>query len=117
MPKTAQIKWLVKQFRLNESEVQERDPELQREELKALLKFSDVISIKGYGKTNLVSHSIILEPGSVPIKMRHRPLNPVMEGSLRKQIDKWMSQGVIEKADSPWSFPLVPVPKKNSDVI
>ena len=28
-----------------------------------------------------------------------------------------MSQGVLEEAYSPWSFPLVPVPKKNSDAI
>ena len=45
--------------------------------------------------------------------MKHRPLNPVMEESLRQQIDRWMEQGVVEKADSLWSFPLVPVPKKN----
>ena len=38
-----------------------------------------------------------------------------MEGSLRKQIDKWLDQDVVEEADSPWSFPLIPVPKKNSD--
>ena len=28
-----------------------------------------------------------------------------------------MSQGVIEEANSPWSFPLVPVPMKNSEEI
>ena len=46
--------------------------------------------------------------------MKHRPLNPVMEESLRQQIDRWLEQRVVEEADSPWSFPLVPVPKKNS---
>ena len=40
-----------------------------------------------------------------------------MEESLKKQIDKWMSHGVVEEADSPWSFPLVPVPKKTSGEI
>ena len=46
--------------------------------------------------------------------MKHRPLNPVMEESLRQQIDRWLEQRVIEEADSLLSFPLVPVPKKNS---
>ena len=37
-----------------------------------------------------------------------------MEESLRQQMDRWLEQRVVEEADSPWSFPLVPVPKKNS---
>ena len=111
------IKWLVKNFRLRESELLERDPELRKEVIKTLLEFSDVISIGGYGQTDLISHAIVLEPGSVPIKLRRRPLNPVMEESLKKQIDKWLAHDVIEDSDSPWSFPLVPVPKKNSDEI
>ena len=49
--------------------------------------------------------------------MKHRPLNPVMEESLRQQIDHCIEQRVVEEADSPWSFPLVPVPKKNSKEI
>ena len=111
------IQWLVKNFRLRESELLERDPELRKEVIKTLLEFSDVISIGGYGQTDVISHAITLEPGSVPIKLRRRPLNPIMEESLRKQIDKWLAHDVIEDSDSPWSFPLVPVPKKNSDEI
>ena len=76
-----------------------------------------MISIGGYGETNLISHAIVVEPGTTPIKMKHRPLNPVMEESLRQQIDRWLAQKVVEEADSPWSFPLVPVPKKNGKEI
>ena len=43
-----------------------------------------------------------------------RPLNPVMEESLWQQIGRQIEHWVVEEADSPWSFPLVPVPKKNS---
>ena len=49
--------------------------------------------------------------------MKHRPLNPVMEESLKQQIDRWLAQKVVEEADSPWSFHLVPVPKKNGKEI
>ena len=37
-----------------------------------------------------------------------------MEESLRQQIDRRIEQRVVEEADSPLSFPLVPVSKKNS---
>ena len=86
---------------------------LRKEVIRVLLQFSDVVSIGGYGETNLISHAITVNPGNTPIKMKHRPLNSVMEESLRQQIDHWIEQRVVGKVDSPWSFPLVPVPKKN----
>ena len=110
LPQCDKIKWLVKQFRLD---LLQRDSQLRKEVIRTLLQFADVISIGGYGETNLISHAIVVEPGTAPIKMKHRPLNPVMEESLRQQIDRWLDQRVVEEADSPWSFPLVPVPKKN----
>ena len=82
--------------------------------IQSLLQFADVISIGGYGKTNLISHPITVYLGTTPIKMKHRPLNPIMEESLRQQINRGLEQRVVEEANSPWSFPFVPVPKKNS---
>ena len=102
------------QFPLDAAPVLQKDPRLRKEVIRTLLQFSDVILIGGYGKTNLISHPINVYPGTTPIKMKHRPLNPVMEESLRQQIDRWLEQRMVEEADSPWSFPLVPVPKKNS---
>ena len=117
LPQAEKIKWLAAQFRLEDAPALQRDPRLRKEVLRTLLQFSDVISIGGYGKTNLITHPINVHPGTEPIKMKHRPLNPVMEESLRQQIDRWLEQRVVEEADSPWSFPLVPVPKKNSKEI
>ena len=93
----------------------QRDSQLRKEVIRTLLQFADVISIGGYGETNLISHAIVVEPGTAPIKMKHCPLNPVMEESLRQQIDRWLEQRVVEEADSPWSFPLVPVPKEERE--
>ena len=114
LPQNEKIKWLVTQFRLHEAPVLQRDPRLRKEVIRTLLQFYDVIWIDGYGKTNLISNPINVHPGTTPIKMKHRPLNSVMEESLRQQIDWWLEQCVVEEADSQWSFPLVPVPKKNS---
>ena len=115
LPQDKKIKWLVIQFRLDEAPELQRDPRLRKEVIRTLLQFSDVISIGGYGKTNLITQPINVNPGTAPIKMKHRPLNSVMEESLRQQIDRWLEQRVVQEADSPWSFPLVPVPKKNNN--
>ena len=117
LPQSAKIKWLVANFRLDSSPLLQRDSRLRKEVIRVLLQFSDVVSIGGYGEMNLISHAITVNPGTTPIKMKHRPLNPVMEESLRQQIDRWIKQRVVEEADSPWSFPLVPVPKKNGKEI
>ena len=103
-------------FRLDSSPMLQRDSHLSKEVIRVLLQFADIISIGGYGETNMISHSITVNPGTTPIKMKHRPLNPVEE-SLRQQIDRWLEQQVVEEADSQWSFPLVPVPKKNGKEI
>ena len=71
LPQNAEIKWLVAHFHLNDSN-------LQKEVIRVLLQFADVISIGGYGETNLISHDITVNPGTTPIKIKHRPLNPVM---------------------------------------
>ena len=92
LPQEAKIKWLVAQFCLNSSPLLQRDSRLRKEVIRTLLQFADVILIGGYGKTNLISHLITLHPGTTPIKMKHRPLNPVMEESLQQQIDRWLEQ-------------------------
>ena len=102
LPQDEKIKWLVTQFRLDEAPELQRDPRLRKEVIRTLLQFSDVISIGWYGKTNLIAHPINDHSGTAPIKMKHRPLNPVMEESLRQQIDRWSEQRVVEEADSPW---------------
>ena len=71
LPQDEKIKWLVTQFRLDEAPVLQRDPRLRKEVIRTLLQFSDIISIGGYGKTNLISHPINVHPGTTPIKMKH----------------------------------------------
>ena len=79
LPQDEKIKWLVTQFHLDEAPALQRDPRLRKEVIRVLLQFSNVISIGGYGKTNLISHHIDVHPGMTLIKMKYGPLNPVME--------------------------------------
>ena len=57
LPQNEKIKWLVTHFRLDASSLLQRDSRLRKEVIRTLLKFADVISIGGYGETNLISHS------------------------------------------------------------
>ena len=54
LPQNHKIKWLVKQFRLDSSPLLQRDFRLRKEVIPTLLQFADVISIGGYGETNVV---------------------------------------------------------------
>ena len=83
-----------------------------------LHEFSDIFTeTEEVGCTDLYEHEIKLKPNqSEPIKVRARPLNPTLEDNLQQQIDLWLKQDVVEPAQSPWNFPLVPVRKKNGKV-
>ena len=72
----------VAQSRLDFSPMLQRDSRLQKEVIRTLLRFADVISIGGYGKTNLISPASTVDPGTTPIRMKQRPLNPVKKESL-----------------------------------
>ena len=104
--------WYVKRFSLQTSPFL-KDPKDLKSAVKLLREFGDLFSENDdYGKTELVQHEIHTQEGP-PIKCRHRPLNPALEPNLREQIDHWEAQEVIEPSTSPWSFPLIAVPKKN----
>jgi len=66
------------------------------------------------GPTKNVSHRIRLKEDT-PIKQRYRPLNPAMQQVVNRELDKMLAEGVVEPSNSPWSSPIVIVPKKNNE--
>lgn len=50
-----------------------------------------------------------------PIKLMPSRLNPAKVECLHQQIDEWLRDGVIQKGDSPWSFPVTILPKKGAE--
>ena len=106
-------KWLKEQFKLDHSPFLKNSPTRMRIVLKLLERYYSLFSQGDtYGKTELIQHEIHTSDVP-PIKTKGRPINPVMEGNLREQLDTWMDQGVVQPSTSPWSFPLIAVPKKN----
>ena len=107
--------WYEDQFRLKESPVLQ-DPEDRKRAVSLLREFGELFSDNDeYGRTNLLEHEIHTTEGP-PVKCRHRPLNPNLEANLKEQVQHWEKQDVIEPSTSPWSFPLLAVPKKNGKI-
>ena len=64
------------------------------------------------GRTNLVKHTI--DTGNaVPVKQRFRNPPLHLRDEVDRELEKLQTQGLIEDSDSPWSSPLVIVPKKD----
>ena len=109
--------FLIKSLKLNESPYLRDDRALQEKLMALLLDNFDAISIddNDFGKTNLVRFRIDLKPGTEPHKARVRPLNPMQEKDLRRQLDTWLDAKIIEPTVSSWGSALVPVRKKGTD--
>lgn len=62
------------------------------------------------GRTHLVEH--VIDTGEYePVKQRHHPVSPYVQAKIDVEIARMLEMDVIEKSTSPWSLPLVCVPK------
>ena len=64
--------------------------------------------------TELAKKHIAIKAGSVPVRAKVRPLNPLQEAHLQRKINDWTKSGVIEQSNSNWSRAFVPVSKKGT---
>ena len=107
--------WIREQFRLEDSPILQQDRKSLRKMEDLFLEFFDVLSKTktDYGKTSYTKLNIDLVPGARPFKGRARAFNPKQEEDLKKQLNAWEEEGVIEPANSPWGAPLIPALKKD----
>ena len=109
-------RFLRAEFRLDECDCLTTEDERVKAET-LLMSFWDVISTDGeFGHTDLVEHAIPTPEGMPPINCKERPINPVVEAELKKQLLQWLKTGVIQPSNSGYKFPLVAVPKKNGSI-
>ena len=100
------------------SNIDENLSDSETNKVKELIsKYSDCFMTPNgeLGKTTLVQHHI--DTGNAkPIRQRLR-LPPVnIQKDVDKEVQKLLDQGIIEKSSSPWSSPLVAVPKKDGSL-
>ncbi|WVZ64169.1 hypothetical protein U9M48_013732 [Paspalum notatum var. saurae] len=58
----------------------------------------------------------VLLPGTAPITMRQYRMAPVEQDEVKKNIDELLAKGFIRRSSSPWSFPVLLIEKKDTDV-
>lgn len=63
------------------------------------------------GCTTLVAHRIITDVE--PIKQRYYPVSPAMMKHIDAELRDMLEKGIVEPSTSPWSSPIVMVPKKD----
>ena len=85
---------------------------------KLFLNYISVLALKtdDLGSSKLYPHRINLIPGTTPIKQRAYRISKVQADALKKELIKLINNNLIVPSSSPWSSPVVLVPKKNGQV-
>jgi hypothetical protein len=87
------------------------DPQLEPSQREALYKVVER-NQAAFGFDGRLGHlksevHIELMPGTKPISMPPYYASPAKREAIDKQIDLWLSQGVIEESKSPWGAPII----------
>ena len=83
-----------------------------------LVTYADVFSSSklDYGECSLPPFEIKVPPGTQPIQSRPYRLNPVVSKQVDAILNSYLAAGLIQHSASPWSSPLVCVPKKSGGI-
>ncbi len=80
-----------------------------------LNKYKDIFSLDGkFGRTDLVKHKI--NTSGTPISKKPYRTSVKENEVIKKEVNKMLSDGVIEPSSSPWSAPVVLVKKKDGKI-
>ena len=96
--------------------LREEDIPYDKEELtKTLTEFQDVIALNGdqLGSTDLIQHRIAVTKGVRPIYIPAYRVAYSQKEVIDREVKKMKELGIVEPSISPWSFPLLIVPKKD----
>ena len=109
---------ILKKLKIEENEILKENPMIKEKIIQLVKDYADVFSDPEgvqIGTTDLLEFNVELKEGAQPIRQKLRPLNPKQRDSLRKQLDLWIKEEVVEESNSPWASPLVPAIKKGGD--
>ena len=80
---------------------------------KQVEKYEDIVAWKETDVTRTCISAPPIDTGiHTPIKQRPYKLSITEEEIVQGEVDKWLKLGIVEKSKSPWSSPMVLVPKK-----
>ena len=83
-----------------------------------LTEYADIFSSSklDYGACSLRPFEIKVPHGTQPIQSRPYRLNPVLSKQVDAILDSYLAAGLIQHSTSPWSSPLVCVPKTSDGI-
>jgi hypothetical protein len=84
----ARVAHLISVFKLRDSPLLDTTDKVAQASCMLLKRWACFSFDGNYGRTTLLKHCIVTEPDQRPINQRFRPVNPHLEGELKKQIDK-----------------------------
>ncbi|WVZ64299.1 hypothetical protein U9M48_013839 [Paspalum notatum var. saurae] len=86
--------------------------------IRVVCEYPDVFpdELPGMPPDRDIEFLIELLPGTAPIAMRQYRMAPVEQDEVKNNIDELLAKGFIRRSSSPWSFPVLLVEKKNTDV-
>jgi len=92
-----------------------KDLDFKAEFKKILNSYTDVIAVSSddLEPSELLPHHIELIAGSKPIKQKAYRISQIQLEALKIELKKLIDKGLIVPSHSPWSSPIVLVPKKN----
>ena len=105
---------VVEDLGLQRNPLLKENPEIQKKAIALVMEYADIFGEKGkkeVGVTEMVEFDIKLKEGARPVKQKIRPLNPHQKESLKKQMETWKKEDIIEESISPWGSPMVPAKK------
>ena len=65
--------------------------------------------------TDWLEMEIRVKPDAQPVCAQVRPLSNAQKNNLKEQLDSWLRDRIITRAESPWGSPLMLVAKKDSE--
>jgi hypothetical protein len=81
-------------------------------------EFQDVFAwscedLRGFNVA-LIQHAIPIKEGIKPVRQKQRPINPTLEATIRKELEKLLKAGIVFLVKySEWVSNLVPIRENN----
>ena len=96
--------------------LREEDIQFDKERLlETLLSYQDVLALRGdtLGVTDLIEHRINIPKDTKIIYIPAYRVAYSQRAVIDQEVEKMIKDGIVEPSVSPWSFPLLVVPKKD----
>ena len=91
------------------------DPKVKREFSDLLIEYRDIVAMENdsLGKTEVIKHKIDVPTDTKPIYIPAYRVAHSQREIINQEIKRLEREGIVEPSKSPWSFPLLLVPKKD----